>query len=204
MSAAAHPALARNFSTSSHRGPYNEERETAAQPASAVPLTSSALPPGGLSARHSVHSQRSSIGDESVFGTPPVGVIGKTRPREVIRVERDYTAGETCQFWSGWIWELEGRVSPTDYQNTLNEVNVVLASAHNPAKSFFDNCLAILTLYISPLLLTSHYEREMRQLHDLLARANRELYNPVGLNLLSPRKNAFLFACRDALSPLRD
>lgn len=38
--------------------------------------------------------------------------IGISRPREVVRVERDYTGGEIPQFWSGWIWELEGRVRP--------------------------------------------------------------------------------------------
>ncbi|GAA6054143.1 hypothetical protein JCM3770_003217 [Rhodotorula araucariae] len=127
------------------------------------------------------------------FGTPPVGGVGNTRPREVIRVERDYEAGEMCQFWSGWMWELEGRVSPKDYEKTVDEMNAILASAHDPAKSLLDNCLAILTLYLSPLVLTSHYEREMLKLHTLLARANRELYNPAGLNLLSPRTNAFLF-----------
>lgn len=111
----------------------------------------------------------------------------------MIRVERDYSSGEVCQLWSGWIWELEGRVSPTDYQNTLNELNEVLASAHDPTKSFIDNCLAVLTLYLSSLLVSSHYEREMRRLHSVLARANRDLYNPVGLNLLSPCENAFLF-----------
>lgn len=52
-----------------------------------------------------------------------------------------------------------GQISPTEYQNTLNELNEVLASAHNPYKSCFDNTLAVLTLYLSPLVLGSHYER---------------------------------------------
>lgn len=65
----------------------------------------------GLSSRPSIHSQRSSVAPESVYGTTQVGVIGEHKPREVIRVERDYSGGELCQFWSGWIWELEGRVS---------------------------------------------------------------------------------------------
>lgn len=46
-----------------------------------------------------------------VFGTKPQGIIGKHKPREIIRVERDYSAGDVIQFWSGWVWELEGRVS---------------------------------------------------------------------------------------------
>ena len=38
-------------------------------------------------------------------------VIGRDRPKEVIRIERDWSSGEEIvQFWSGWVWELEGRV----------------------------------------------------------------------------------------------
>lgn len=52
----------------------------------------------------------------SIFGTAPVGLIGKTKPRAVVRIERDYSArGATSgrvQFWDGWVAELEGRVSP--------------------------------------------------------------------------------------------
>lgn len=46
-----------------------------------------------------------------VFGTPPVGIIGVHKPREILRLDRDYTSGEICQFWSGFPIELEGRVS---------------------------------------------------------------------------------------------
>jgi len=38
------------------------------------------------------------------------------KPREVIRIERDYSSGTgIAQFWAGWIWELEGRVSRSPY-----------------------------------------------------------------------------------------
>lgn len=69
-----------------------------------------------------------------------------------------------------------------------------------------------MTLYISPHVLGSHYERvglnlssptlvaeraspsqEMAKFDRIMERANREVYNPAGLNLLSPRRNAFLF-----------
>lgn len=48
-----------------------------------------------------------------IFGTPPVGIIGVHKPREIIRLDRDYTSGEICQFWAGFPLELEGRVSYT-------------------------------------------------------------------------------------------
>ncbi|KAK7059222.1 hypothetical protein VNI00_001849 [Paramarasmius palmivorus] len=47
----------------------------------------------------------------SAYGTPPVGQIGVHHPREVLRVERDYTGGELIQFAPIYPLELEGRVS---------------------------------------------------------------------------------------------
>ncbi len=50
-------------------------------------------------------------GRDSVFYTPPMGQIGVHHPREIVRVERDYTGGEIVQFSSTYPLELEGRVS---------------------------------------------------------------------------------------------
>ncbi|KAH8925878.1 hypothetical protein BT69DRAFT_1279332 [Atractiella rhizophila] len=149
-------------------------------------------PPGTGTTGHSYSpSQASYI---SPFGTKPVGKIGVHKPREIIRVERDYSVGsEGCQFWSGWLSELEGRITPTEFQNTLNEMNSILASAHAPSKSIFDNLLAIFTFYLSPLMISTHYQREMRKFDQTIKDANRETFNPAGLNILHPRKNAFLF-----------
>jgi hypothetical protein len=41
-----------------------------------------------------------------------MGRIGVHHPREIVRVERDYTGGEIVQFSSVYPMELEGRVSP--------------------------------------------------------------------------------------------
>lgn len=47
----------------------------------------------------------------SAYGTDPIGQIGVHHPREIIRVERDYSGGELIQFSSTYPLELEGRVS---------------------------------------------------------------------------------------------
>lgn len=47
----------------------------------------------------------------SAFGTEPIGQIGVHHPREIVRVERDYSGGELCQFSPAYPLELEGRVS---------------------------------------------------------------------------------------------
>lgn len=46
----------------------------------------------------------------SAYGTPPTGQIGVHHPREILRVERDYTGGELMQFAPIYPLELEGRV----------------------------------------------------------------------------------------------
>jgi hypothetical protein len=50
-------------------------------------------------------------GPDSAYGTAPVGQIGVHHPREVLRIERDYTGGELIQFAPIYPLELEGRVS---------------------------------------------------------------------------------------------
>ncbi|EGG03483.1 uncharacterized protein MELLADRAFT_72570 [Melampsora larici-populina 98AG31] len=132
-----------------------------------------------------------------IFGTSPIGIIGKTKPRAIVRIERDYSAkGATSgrvQFWDGWVTELEGRITPLQLQNTLNDLNGILASAYDPYKSILDNTFSVLSLYLLPLIITPHYKKEMIRFTRTLELVNQSLLNPVGLNLLHPRKVAFLF-----------
>jgi hypothetical protein len=55
--------------------------------------------------------QFGSLPEDSAYFSPPVGQIGVHHPREIVRVERDYTGGEVMQFSSAYPLELEGRVS---------------------------------------------------------------------------------------------
>lgn len=143
----------------------------------------------------------------------------------VVRIERDYSNGvDVCQFWPGWLWELEGRVSPLDYQNTLNELNDVLASAYNARINAWYNLLAVLTLYVSTFVISSHYERvsaifffvyalmsrraesfgwqEMKRFDQTFEALNERLFNPARLNLLHPSKNGWQFVSFRSLSRL--
>src|ERR1700722_1929446 len=47
---------------------------------------------------------------DSAYGTPPIGQIGLHHPREILRIERDYTGGELIQFAPIYPLELAGRV----------------------------------------------------------------------------------------------
>lgn len=71
----------------------------------------------------SVHVSRSSKGpipkssyyfgpppSDTAFGTDPIGQIGIHHPREIVRIERDYSGGEIIQFSAVYPLEFEGRV----------------------------------------------------------------------------------------------
>ncbi|GJJ08873.1 hypothetical protein Clacol_003093 [Clathrus columnatus] len=127
------------------------------------------------------------------FGTAPTGQIGLHHPRDIVRIERDYDHGELVQFSSAYPLEFEGRITPTQFLETINAINERLISAHSLTGAFIFNLLAILTFWISPFFIKSKYEKEMRNLQILVDALNAELYNPQGLNILWPRRNAFLF-----------
>ncbi|KEP54599.1 coiled-coil vesicle tethering family A protein [Rhizoctonia solani 123E] len=130
---------------------------------------------------------------DSAYGSDPLGQIGVHYPREILRIERDYSGGELCQFHPTFPLELEGRITPVQHQESMNSINEVLISAHTIFPSFVYNSVAILTLYISTLFVPSHYDKEMQRLRLLIDQLNREVYNPQGLNILWPQRSAFLF-----------
>lgn len=130
---------------------------------------------------------------DSAYGTPPVGQIGIHHPREIVRIERDYGGGELIQFSSIYPVELDGRITPTQFLETTNDINEILISAHSARHSFIYNFLAVATLHLSTFFLTSHYDKEMRRLKQKIEEMNTQTYNPVGLNILWPRNVAFLF-----------
>jgi hypothetical protein len=130
---------------------------------------------------------------DAAYGTAPIGHIGIHHPREILRVERDYTGGEVIQFSPSYPLELEGRITPTQFLESINLINEVLISAHSLRHSLLENVLAVFTLQLSRLTQISHYEKEMRRLRRMIDDLNGDLYNPVGLNILSPESVAFLF-----------
>ncbi|KIY66094.1 hypothetical protein CYLTODRAFT_334315, partial [Cylindrobasidium torrendii FP15055 ss-10] len=130
---------------------------------------------------------------DAAFGSLPVGRIGVHYPREVIRIERDYSGGELIQFAPIYPLELEGRITPTQFLESINSINECLIEAHSMRRSALEISLAIATLYLSRLVVTSHYDKQMARLKELFGELNAGLYNPAGLNLLWPSDIAFLF-----------
>jgi len=130
---------------------------------------------------------------DAAYGSAPIGHIGIHHPREILRVERDYTGGELIQFAAIYPLELEGRITPTQFLESINAINELLIAAFSLRHTFLDNMLAVFTLHLSKLVKTPHFEKEMTRLKQLIEQLNSALYNPVGLNILWPRNVAFLF-----------
>ncbi|PCH33109.1 hypothetical protein WOLCODRAFT_63075, partial [Wolfiporia cocos MD-104 SS10] len=130
---------------------------------------------------------------DAAYGSSPVGQIGKHHPREIVRIERDYSGGELPQFASSYPLEFEGRLTPTQFLETINSINELLISAYDLNHSLVDNALAFFTLQLSRLIAASHYDKEMRRLQQLIEDTNVRLFNPAGLHIRWPRKVAFMF-----------
>ncbi|TFK19902.1 hypothetical protein FA15DRAFT_155041 [Coprinopsis marcescibilis] len=132
-------------------------------------------------------------GPESAYGTPPMGRIGIHHPREILRVERDYTGGEVIQFAPIYPLELENRITPTQFLESMNTINETLISAHSLRHAFLDNLVSVVSLQLSRLVMSTHFEKEMKRLRTVINDLNVMIYNPVGLNILWPGDVAFLF-----------
>ena len=72
-------------------------------------------------------------GRDSVYYTPPMGRIGVHHPREIVRVERDYTGGEIVQFTSVYPLELEGRVRLSTLSYVIVEISLYVHADHASA-----------------------------------------------------------------------
>jgi len=130
---------------------------------------------------------------DTAFGTDPIGQIGVHHPREIVRIERDYSGGEIIQFSAVYPLEFEGRITPTQFLESINTINEILISAHSLSHSCLDNILALFTLQLSRLVTTTHYEKEMSRLQRLIDVMNRTTFNPVGLNVVWPKNVGFIF-----------
>lgn len=77
------------------------------------------------------------------------------------RIERDYSVSPSHipQFYPSFPLELESRITPTQFSDLINDINTILIQANDPKWAAVDNGMAIVTLWISPWIAGSHYQR---------------------------------------------
>lgn len=57
------------------------------------------------------------------------------------------------------MFDYRWQVTPTQFHQTINDINEILISAHSVRHAFMDNFLAMVTLQLSTLVMTSHYNK---------------------------------------------
>ncbi|RSH85810.1 uncharacterized protein EHS24_003990 [Apiotrichum porosum] len=133
------------------------------------------------------------VPNETYYGQPPTGVVGRDLPKEIVRIERDWSLGDICQFATAFPLELESRLSPASFQLFVEAINDPLREAYSTSGAVIDNIIAIVTWWTSLIWRTSHFEKELQRAEEVIRMANETTFNRVGLNILSPREVALQY-----------
>ncbi|ODO00613.1 hypothetical protein L198_02933 [Cryptococcus wingfieldii CBS 7118] len=136
---------------------------------------------------------RQALPPMSYYHTPVTGVIGQHLPKEMVRIERDWTDGEVCQFETVFPIELDNRISPQALSSFINTLNAQLQEAYKPWPNALDNVIGIASLWTSLWWRQSHFEKVLQALEKYIENVNHDTFNPAGLNVLSPRDVALQF-----------
>ncbi|WVQ75217.1 hypothetical protein IAR50_004829 [Cryptococcus sp. DSM 104548] len=136
---------------------------------------------------------RQALPPMSYYHTPVTGVIGHHLPKEMVRIERNWNDGEVCQFDTVFPIELDNRIPPRTLSEFINTLNTQLKEAYRPLPNAVDNLIGIASLWTSLWWRESHFEKSLKVLEKCIQDANRDTFNPAGLNVLSPRDVALQF-----------
>ncbi|KAL1928622.1 hypothetical protein VTP01DRAFT_2408 [Rhizomucor pusillus] len=205
----------RRYSTSSIISGYssattattNNIRHRKARSLGSIPLELMP-PPGQQHHSHKIENRPDIICEKKAAATNITG--GSTLPanphnvmefhsdnrmlHRIIRIERDYSLGDgVTRFSTEYPKELDGRISEQDFVATIEHINDTMLRAEKLSNNMFDNIMECLTLYIWPMLVTTHYQRTIRHLRHYIDQQNTQVYQPHGAFIADPVRSAFLF-----------
>ncbi|CAO3600701.1 unnamed protein product [Absidia cylindrospora] len=114
---------------------------------------------------------------------------------KAIRIERDYSEGNgITKFCTDIPKALEGKITVEQYYHTIKTINTMLDSAERLSwKGVLYNMMEILTIYLLPLFLSSHYHKTIHDLLVFIDQENKTVYEKHRLRIRNPVKTAFLF-----------
>ncbi|CEI98457.1 hypothetical protein RMCBS344292_12565 [Rhizopus microsporus] len=116
-------------------------------------------------------------------------------PIKSIRIERDYSLGDgITRFYTNYPEDLQGLITPEQFKHTIEEVNRMMDYADRLSwKVILENIMETLTIYLWPVLFSTHYQRAIDRLHAFIDSENQNVYHPHNLSISDPVKSAFLF-----------
>jgi hypothetical protein len=85
------------------------------------------------------------------------------------------------------------------FQSLIESINTHLTAAYSIRGAAIDNIIAIASWWTSIWWRTSCFERNLQAAEKQITEANEGVFNPAGLNVLSPRDVALQYVSYDAL-----
>ncbi|XP_014670202.1 PREDICTED: golgin subfamily A member 7-like [Priapulus caudatus] len=102
-------------------------------------------------------------------------------------IQRDYSEGTFCRFQNKFPPELEGKVEPSVFEQTMNTLNSKYYEAERRAsRTYCEGCLACLTAYVIYLCMDTHYEKCLKSIARYIQEQNKSVYLPRGLMIVDP------------------
>ncbi|CAJ0749592.1 11405_t:CDS:2 [Entrophospora sp. SA101] len=103
-------------------------------------------------------------------------------------------SGESCQFNNNLPKEINERISPIRFKETINRLNELLEKANNPKYAVIGNILECLTIYTSTFCLRSNYDKMIEEVCLFLDDENINYYNR--LVAINDKEKAIVVAFR--------
>lgn len=101
---------------------------------------------------------------------------------------------------AGWVYartsisvNTDHQISPSVLQSLIESLNTDLTAAYSIRGAAIDNIIAVASWWTSLWWRTSTFERYLQSLEEKIRLANEEVFNPAGLNVLSPRDVALQY-----------
>ncbi|XP_071441811.1 golgin subfamily A member 7 [Hetaerina americana] len=102
-------------------------------------------------------------------------------------VQRDYSEGTLVRFQTRFPPELEDKIEPQLFEQTINTMNSIYAEAEKAGCSTYcEGCMACLTAYLIYICTETHYEKCLRKVAKYVVEQNERVYVPRGLLITDP------------------
>ncbi|XP_043194976.1 golgin subfamily A member 7-like isoform X1 [Amphibalanus amphitrite] len=102
-------------------------------------------------------------------------------------IQRDYSEGTAVRFQSTMPPELEGRIEPAMFDNTLATINEIFMEAEElNCATYCEGCLACLTAYCIYTCMDPHYDKCVKKCSRYIVEQNERYWLPRGLLITDP------------------
>eukprot|EP01128_Nolandella_sp_AFSM9_P009959 TRINITY_DN6687_c0_g1_i1.p1 TRINITY_DN6687_c0_g1~~TRINITY_DN6687_c0_g1_i1.p1 ORF type:complete len:133 (-),score=20.69 TRINITY_DN6687_c0_g1_i1:92-490(-) len=120
-------------------------------------------------------------------------MVAQLQVGEIVVVERDYTFGETVQFFVEVPESLKARIGQVEFGTSVAHVNSIFLQAHKIGKqSKLAALVAPFTCFLTYWFTNGQYQTKMDNLTQYLADINSSLFSLKGLELLHPSTTGFM------------